>query len=449
MIGSTPSLSEFNPNDIPYQMEVINKIRSELDYTQGFPHLLLSGSLGSSKSTLAAHIGVTHCLLYPMARLLIGRRSLPDLKDTLFTKILEHISEDLVEGEDFHVQHNTASIQFSNGSEIVARSWGDGNFMRVRSLELSAAIIEELTENGDEHGFYDEIYQRVGRLKHVPEAWILSATNPDSPDSYWYKFFIETQNKLRHVFYSLTEENKFLSPAYIEGLKQSLDPLMAERMLKGRWVRIAGETIYYQYDPSIHYKKDQDYRINPHYPIRLCFDFNIGLNKPLSASFMQYIDDHFHIYDESVIHGARTEELLQDALNRSLIKQNQFIIIHGDASGKHRDTRGPSSDFEIIESFLKKNNIKYEMQIPSSNPSIRQRHILMNAYFKNTEGRVRITLYKNAKTAHEGFSLVKLKKGGQYIEDDSKPYQHITTAIGYGCFFASSQSQRSSKHLQL
>jgi len=32
----------------------------------------------------------------------------------------------------------------------------------------------------------------------------------------------------------------------------------------------------------------------------------------------------------------------------------------------------------------------------------------------------------------EGFSLTKLKDGAQYIEDDSKRYQHITTAAGYG-----------------
>jgi PBSX family phage terminase large subunit len=450
MIGSTPSISEFDPTAIPYQAVVIDWIRCGFDYKKSFPQILLSGSLGSSKSTLAAYIGITHCLLYPRSRLLLGRRALPDLKETIFLKIVEMIGDELIEGKDYWIQHNTASIQFKNGSEIISKSWGDGNFKKVRSTDVSCAIIEELTENDDaDKPIFDEIYGRIGRLAHVPEAFLLACTNPDGPEHWVYKHFIETPHPDRHVFYSLTEQNKFLNPVYLETLKRNLDPLMAERMLRGRWVRIAGETIYYQYDPLIHYKKDQDYRINPQYPIRLCFDFNIGLNKPLSASFMQYIDDHFHIYDESVIHGARTEELLQDALNRDLIKQNQFIIIHGDASGKHRDTRGPSSDFEIIESFLKKNNIKYEMQIPSSNPSIRQRHILMNAYFKNTEGRVRITLYKNAKTAHEGFSLVKLKKGGQYIEDDSKPYQHITTAIGYGCFFASSQSQRSSKHLQL
>lgn len=450
MIGSTPSISEFNPNDIPYQMEVINAIRCGYNYKKGFPHILLSGSVGSSKSTLAAHVGVTHCLMYPRARLLLGRRALPDLKDTIFNKVLEHIGDDLIEGTDYWVQHNTAAIQFSNGSEIISRSWGDGNFKKPRSLELSAAIIEELTENDEsDKEAYDEIAQRIGRLAHVPEGFMLSCTNPDSPDHWVYKYFIEKPHPLRHVFYSLTEQNKFLNPAYIEGLKQNLDPLMAERMLRGRWVRIAGETVYYQYDPATHYKRDHDYKINKQYPVRICFDFNIALNKPMSASFMQYINDHFHIYDEAVIHGARTEELLEDAMQRGLIPTDQPVIIHGDASGKHRDTRGPHSDYEIIERFMQSNKIKYEMQVPASNPGVRQRHILMNAYFKNTEGRVRITVYRNAKTANEGFSLVKLKKGGQYVEDDTPAYQHITTSISYGCYYATQLTDRKSHTIQL
>lgn len=450
MIGSTPSFTEFDPTQIPYQAEVIDWVRCGFNYKKSFPQILLSGSLGSSKSTLAAYIGITHCLLYPRAKLLLGRRALPDLKETIFRKIVEMISDDLVEGKDYWIQTNTASIQFKNGSEIISKSWGDGNFQKVRSTDLSCAIIEELTENDDsDKPIFDEIYGRIGRLAHVPESFMLACTNPDGPEHWVYKHFIETPHPDRHVFYSLTEQNKFLNPVYLETQKRNLDPLMAERMLRGRWVRIAGETVYYQYDPATHFRRDEPYVINKQYPIRMCFDFNIALNKPMSAAFMQYTNDHFHIYDEAVIQGARTEELLEDAYNRGLLPKDQLVIIHGDASGKHRDTRGPSSDYEIIESFMRSHGIKYEMQVPASNPAVRQRHILMNAYFKNTEGRVRITLYQNAKTANEGFSLVKLKKGGQYIEDDSPAYQHITTAIGYGCYYATQLTDRKSHTIQL
>jgi PBSX family phage terminase large subunit len=450
MIGSTPSLSEFDPTQIPYQATVIDWVRKGFDYKKSFPQIMLSGSLGSSKSTLAAYIGITHCLLYPRSKLLLGRRSLPDLKETIFLKITEMICEDLIEGKDYWVQWNTASIQFKNGSEIISKSWGDGNFKKIRSTDLSCAIIEELTENDEsDKPVFNEIYGRIGRLSHVPEAFLLSCTNPDGPDHWVYKHFIEEDHPDRHVFYSLTEQNKFLNPVYLETLKRNLDPLMAERMLKGRWVRIAADTVYYQYAPETHFKRDTIYTPDLSYPIRMCFDFNIALNKPMSAAFMQYKNDHFHIYDEAVIHGARTEELLEDAYNRGLMPKGSRLIIHGDASGKARDTRGPSSDYEIIQNFLRQRGINFEMQVPAANPAVRQRHILMNAYFKNSEGRVRITVYKNAKTANEGFSLVKLKKGGQYIEDDSATYQHITTAIGYGCFYAAQNESRSSRQLQL
>lgn len=450
MIGSTPSISEFDPTQVPYQAKVIDWIRCGFDYKKSFPQILLSGSLGSSKSTLAAYIGITHCLLYPRSKLLLGRRSLPDLKETIFLKITEMIQEDLTEDKDYWIQWNTASIQFKNGSEIISKSWGDGNFKKIRSTDLSCAIIEELTENDEsDKPIFDEIYGRIGRLSHIPESFLLCCTNPDSPEHWVYKHFIENSHPDRHVFYSLTEENKFLNPVYLETLKRNLDPLMAERMLRGRWVRIAKDSVYYQYDPNIHFFKDREYKINPQYPVRLCFDFNIGLNKPMSSCYMQYINDHFHIYDESIVHGANTEEILIDSLNRGLINKNNLLIVHGDATGRHRDTRGSLNDYQIIESFLKSHNIKYEIQVPAANPSVRARHILTNAYMKNSENQVRITVYKNAKTVNEGFSLVKLKKGGQYIEDDSFHYQHVTTAATYGIYFAAINTKRNSSTIQL
>jgi len=50
---------------------------------------------------------------------------------------------------------------------------------------------------------------------------------------------------------------------------------------------------------------------------------------------------------------------------------------------------------------------------------------------------VRLFIYKKCKVAHEGMRLTSLKKGADYIEDDSKEYQHVTTAIGYRVVYTS------------
>jgi PBSX family phage terminase large subunit len=440
--SSTPSLSEFDPRDVPYQYDVLDDVRNNYDYSKGCHEVLLSGSVGSAKSLLMAHIIVTHCLENSGARFCLGRKAMPDLKATIFQKILEHIEGDLVEGEDYQVNHTSATIYFANGSEIISRSWSDKKYKKLRSLELSGACIEELTENNDEDkNAYDELKMRVGRLPHIKETLMISATNPDAPSHWAYKYFIVSESDTRHVYYSVTTDNKFLPPQYISQLMKDLDPKMAQRMIYGKWIEIVQEVVYYNYNRDIHYR-DSEYTINPDYPVRQHFDFNIGAGKPMSSCFTQYINDHWHVFDEVVIQGADTGSAMTEAWERGLLNKSHTLIIHGDSAGNNHDTRSKVTDYEIIKNFLLSKRIGHEMRVLPANPPIRRRHNNVNAYLLNAEGRTRVTVYKNAKTMDEGLRLVKLKNGGQYLEDDSKYYQHITTAFGYGLDFECLVSQR-------
>ena len=69
--------------------------------------------------------------------------------------------------------------------------------------------------------------------------------------------------------------------------------------------------------------------------------------------------------------------------------------------------------------------------MPLANPPIRTRHIMMNGQLKNANGKTNIKITKNCKFCIKGLRLSKLKDGGNYIEDDSDDFQHITTAMGY------------------
>ena len=435
--SSTPTISEFNPNEIPFQMRVIDDIRDEFDYTKGVHEILCSGSLGSSKTLLAAHLCVIHALRFPGAVVGIGRKTLPSLRDTLLNVILAHLDDDV----QYSLNQTKGQITFSNGSKIMPFSWADGNYKKIRSYEFSAFAIEELTENDDQE-FYDEIRMRMGRLTHVPECWLLSITNPDSPENWAYKYFIESKEPTRHVYYSNTMENPFLPDSYIKQLQEQLDERMARRMLQGEWLEIADEVVYYSYDKAYNYV-DGAYSINTRDNIHISFDFNIAANKPMSAVFFQRDGQGtYHFYDEVVIQSARTEDVLEEAYARGLFDGPQKVIVNGDASGRHRDTRSKGSDYDIIQRFLSntRNNlgrvIHYEVDVPRSNPAIRARHNKVNAMCCNSIGQRKVKVYEAAPMADQGLRLTKLKKGGQYIEDDSKPWQHITTAIGYGIWAA-------------
>lgn len=446
MIKSTPYLSGFNPKAIKSQWEVVKLIRRDFDYKKGVLEILLSGSVGSSKSILMAHMIVTHCLLYSDAKCLVGRRAMPQLKKTLLQAIRSHVSKDMIAERDYSYNKSSGEIKFLNGAEIIPLTWADKNYEKFRSYEFSCGAIEEVTEN-DSDDFKDmhtEMIGRIGRINsknsNVRENFILYATNPESPSHYAYDYFIQGSEKheTRKVVYSLTRDNPFLPDWYIPQLEATYDKKMAQRLLGGKWIYIQTDVIYYEYDQQTHFCLS-DTKVNPLYPIILTFDFNIGEGKPMSCAIAQYIDPYYVIIDEVILGGSRTIDVMEEIQGRGYfdMPENPRITIHGDATGKHRDTRNNRSDYDIICSYLDKYERKdrmeiiYELEISTSNPSLRNRHNIVNGRLKNSKGEVNIKIDKRCKKINEGFNKTKLIPGGKYAEDDSKDYQHVTTAIGY------------------
>lgn len=441
MEKSTPNFEEFNPFLLPFQTAVIEDVYHNLDFSMGMHELLFSGTIGSSKSTLAAHLIIRHALDNHGARILIGRRSLPDLKDTLFQKIIEHLEGSrLIEGKHYIVRNNTAEVEFLfNNSIIIGKSWADKKYRKFRSLELSMAVIEEATENnGDDMKAISEIRQRIGRIRHIKQNLMIFCTNPDGPRHPIYKYFFIEKSPTKHIYLSKSKDNPFLTEWYIEQKRRELDPKEARRQIDGEWIEIDSERLYHSYSVEHNFIK-APYEINPTLPIAIAFDFNIGHGKPLSCAFGQYdkAKDRFHFFDEIVIEGARTLNLMEEAGHRGLLDHNVEYHIFGDATGEARSTNSIHSDYDIIRSFL--NNFKrkdstplvYKMKVPRSNPPIRTRHNLVNSYCENSLGERRLFVYEKCKKLNEGMMLTALKKGAEYLEDDSKDYQHVTTAIGY------------------
>ncbi len=448
--GSTPNIEEFNPCEIKFQAEVIHDIRCKFDYSLGCHHVFLSGSVGSAKSLLLAHIIVTHCLDYPGANVGIGRLSKPALKTTLIDNIIKHLRG----FDDKYTQNKTSgNFEFTNGSKITAYSWSDNNYNKVRSEQFSLFAIEELTEN-DTGEAYKEIRMRMNRRPDIPENILISATNPDEPDHWAYKTLIETSEKQHaknpddatiHVYYSVTSDNPFLAKSYITQLMDELDELMVQRMIFGRWISIRGDKIYYNYDPKRN-RIHKDYKIDLTRPIGIGFDFNIGVGKPMSCCLFQYEQNgettaRFDVFAEVIVHGADTEQLLLELADNGHLDHKTKYEIYGDATGRARNSASKKSDYDVIQRFLDNYRIArnfkeprkliWSKHVPLANPPIRTRHNLINGLCKNANNKVNLYLWEKCNILNEGLRLAKLLKGAKYQEDDSKEYQHVTTALGY------------------
>jgi hypothetical protein len=428
LISSTPTLEEFIP--LPQQLEVIKSVR-QADYNKGMHEFLLSGSVGSTKSLTLAHLAITHCLIYPNANFMIGRLALPQLKATLCNKIKQHASS---KNFSFRYNETTGDFKFTNGSKITAITWADKNFEKLGSFEFSAGAIEELIETKTSDA-YDKVLQRIGRLPHIRENFLISATNPSGPQHWAYKKIIEAKSDKIKVFYSNTFDNPYLPRTYIEGLLDRLDDKQAQRQIYGRWVEIETEVIYYQYDRSRNFK-EEEYKLRDELPIYISCDFNIAIGKPMSWSLSQKIGDEWHVFDEAVVESQSTPHMLDELAARGLFEKPNEFRVRGDAAGKSGDTRSNKSDYDIIDKFLSNyqrddfTRLTYKIEVPKKNPPIRERHNTVNAYFMNANGHTRLYIYKKAKYTDEGFRLTRLKEGSQYQEHEDYT-QHITTAVGY------------------
>ena len=432
------TFTTFDPFQIKWQGECYRYVQEIKELPNVF-EILLTGAYGSAKSTLMAHLAVEFALENPGAQIAICRKALPHLKQTIFKKISEHIKDKNLDRFIKKVYDPVARIKFTNGSVIFPVYWADKNYTNVRSYDIHMAIFEELTENNDEDKqAYDEIIRRLGRDPYI-NSYSISATNPDSPRHWAYDYFFKDKTGLKKVFYSKTKDNIFLPPTYYEKLRSELDPRSARRFLDGEWLEIQSEVIYYAYKEEVNFLK-KDYEVNKSLPIDITFDFNIALGKPMSAAICQYDSskDTIHAFDEAVVHGANTASLLEDIAARGLLDNYSNVInVFGDATGAASSSKSLFSDYDIIRKFLsnyvRKDGSKLilKMKVPTTNPPIRMRHQKVNAYCLNDKGESRLFVYQKAKTLNKGLLLTSFKKGAEMVEDDSKDYQHITTALGY------------------
>lgn len=436
------SFTTFNPKNIKWQYKVLYDQANSWRYDLGVVKVLFSGSVGSAKTSEAAFMAIHHCTKFPKAKVLLGRKSLPDLRDTIYRDIVELLDNDeqLVEGEDYVAYDTTCRIYFpKTKSEIFSRTWGDKRYKKFRSLKISMAIVEEATENNaEDRQAIMEISQRLNRISWIKENTLLLLTNPDSPSHWIHKDFIERAHEpATEVYYSLTKDNIFLDPNYISFLENNLTKREADRQLRGLWVEIDSDRIYYAYDSNKHFKREEKYQLDPRYPVDLMMDFNIGRGKPMSWALGQYIGDTFHIFKEYHAETMRTGNLLDEMAADGAFELPVRWRIFGDATGKNNDTRSLKSDYEIVEDFLSRyqrqdgSRLEFEFCIPKKNPPLRRRHNTANGVMENAKGRIRFYIYKGCEWVDEGFRLTEPKKGADNIEDDSLQQQHVTTAITY------------------
>lgn len=202
--------------------------------------ILFGGAAGGGKSRLICSWLIISCLQYPGTRYLLGRARLLNLKRTTVKTFFDLINEWNL-GSQITYNQNDNIITFINGSEIILMDLylypQDAEFVRLGSLELTGAAIDEAAEISEKAFNILKTRIRYKLVEYNIHPKILIATNPSKNWCYnlFYKPDLDrTMPAHRKFISSLPTENKYLPSTYAEQLLNT-DELTRQRLYYGNW----------------------------------------------------------------------------------------------------------------------------------------------------------------------------------------------------------------------
>ena len=223
---------------------------------------MYSGAVSAGKTRGGCTKAFLLCLLYPGSRGLICRKEARALYGSTYQTLRQIIPQDyIIEYRQMKGELVIRSSDPEHPSIIVLSGLdkrADETYpMKIGSTEYNFIFVDEGTEldEGDWKMLITRLRYRIPHLSDESnrnlKRQIFTATNPDSPNHFLYKFFFESDDPEREVIMTTPYDNPTLTKEYIDSIEKSLSGIMKERLLLGRWVQAEG-VIYASFDPKLH-----------------------------------------------------------------------------------------------------------------------------------------------------------------------------------------------------
>ena len=300
------------------------------------------------------------------------------------------------------------TISLKNGSSISLKGAEKPDNLRGRSLDF--VVLDEFADMRK-------------------EAWF-EVIRPSLSDRQGGALFIGTP-KGRNHFYDLygkgvddddgwrsyqytTIEGGNVPSGEIESAKADLDERTFQQEYEAKFVNYSG-IIYYGFkrEESVARHTD-DIGV-----IHVGMDFNID---PMSAVLMSRHGDTLHVFDEIVLFGSNTDEMV-DEIRQRYGRQSRVIIYPDPASRQRKTSAGGRTDLSILQ------NAGFEVRAKTSHSQIRDRINAVNARLQSSDGKRRLYVDPKCKKVIESLERHTYKEGTSQPEKDG--FDHMNDALGY------------------
>lgn len=203
---------------------------------------LLEGSVSSGKTWISLVLWGFWTATMPQNKLyLMCGKSLTTLKRNCLVPL-----EELFGTSNFTFS-TSAKEAYLFGRRILLEGANDARSeAKIRGLTLQGAYCDELTL------FPRDFFVMLLSRLRVPGAKLIATTNPDSPEHWLKKEYIDRRDELDLlVMRFLLDDNTTLDPAYVAAVKKEYTGVFYDRFILGDWA-IAEGLIYPMFDKSIH-----------------------------------------------------------------------------------------------------------------------------------------------------------------------------------------------------
>lgn len=204
--------------------------------------VLYGGSVSSGKSRIACYWLILSALKYPGTRYLLGRARLLNLKRTTLKTFLDIANEWKI-NDLFNLNRQDNTITFKNGSEIILMDLfsypSDPEFVKLGSLEITAAIIDEAGEVSEKAYKILKTRLRYKLTEYNLKPKLFICSNPSK--NWLYKTFYQpfkdgTLHSTRKFIQALPQDNKYNSQDYLNSLTpESLGMGVYRMLVLGDW----------------------------------------------------------------------------------------------------------------------------------------------------------------------------------------------------------------------
>ena len=379
-----------------------------------------SGPVGSGKSQALCQEAIKLSYLNAGRLGLVGAPTYPMLRDATLTSFLEVLGSNRLPYELNKAE--SVVVMKDTGSKVLFRAVDD--FERLRGTNLAWFGLDELTYTGEEAWLRLE-----GRLRD-PGATRLCGFGVWTPKGYdWvYQRFIKEPVDGYQAILAHPYENRHVLdkvPDFYERLKSSYDSRFFQQEVLGEYLSLHSGMVYQSFDRKRNLEK---LAIDASRPLHWALDFNVD---PMSSLVVQKADGIVRVLDEIVLSRASTNDACEEFHSRYPNHQ-AGIVVYGDASGQRMQTAG-KSDYQVIREYFRRAGLDgVSFRVPPSNPSVRERVLLVNSKLHSAREETELYVDPKCKELIRDFEEVSYKPDSNVIDKDKDSRRtHLSDALGY------------------